>query len=285
MTFYFSTQAKERLQLKPLLLVAALTVMLSASNMAFAADEGGHSNEELAKKLSNPIASLISVPFQFNYDENYNQDDAGNKLFVNIQLVIPVKLGYDWNMISRTILPVAWQENIPSKSADTDFGLGDITQSLFFSPSEVKNGLTWGVGPVFLIPTATEKTLGAEKWGAGPSAIVLKQHGPWTYGALANHVWDFAGKDDRSHVNSTFMQPFLAYTTPKAITYSAQIEATYDWVEDDLALPLNAAVSKLVTIGGQRVQFQGGVRYWADSTANGPEGFGGRFTVTFLFPE
>lgn len=153
----------------------------------------------LAKQLSNPVASLISVPFQFNYDRGFGPDD-GHRAFVNIQPVVPITLNDDWNLILRTILPVITQHDIAGGSG-TQSGLGDITESLFLSPT--KPGSSGGAGPVFLIPIATDDLPGSDNWGAGPTAVVLKQNGPWTYGMLANHV-SFAGPDRRADISSTF---------------------------------------------------------------------------------
>jgi hypothetical protein len=256
--------------------VAVLAFISSAYAQESAAD--------LAKKLSNPIASLISVPFQGNYDGGYGPND-GSKYTINIQPVIPFTLNKDWNVISRTIVPVVWQSDIAGPSGD-QFGLGDITQSLFFSPKKpTASGIIWGVGPVFLLPTATDDLLGGEKWGAGPTAVVLKQSGPWTYGALANHIWSFAGDDDRQDVNSTFLQPFISYTTPKAWTFALNTESTYNWETEDWSVPINFTVAKLVKVNKQPIQLTAGVRYWAESPSNGPDGFGARLAVTFLFPK
>ena len=168
--------------------------------------------DELAKQLSNPIASLTSVPIQFNYDEGYGTgDENGHKFLLNVQPVIPVSVGSDWNMISRTILPIISQDEIRPGSGSQS-GIGDVLQSLFFSPKALtKSGWTWGVGPALLLPTASNDLLGADKWAAGPTAVALKQTaGGWTYGVLVNHLWSFAGDDNRADVNSTFLQPFLA---------------------------------------------------------------------------
>lgn len=241
-------------------------------------------SQELAKKLSNPIASLISVPFQFNYDSGYGVDD-GQKAYVNVQPVIPFSLNDDWNLISRTILPIAWQSNIAGPSGD-QFGLGDITQSLFFSPKQPSDGgIIWGVGPVFLVPTATDSMLGSGKWGAGPTGVVLKQFDGWTVGMLANHIWSFAGDDDRADVSSTFMQPFISYTTPDAWTFTLNTESSYNWEAEDWSVPVNFTVSKIVKLDKVPVSLTAGVRYWADSPAGGPEGWGFRSGITLLFPK
>jgi hypothetical protein len=162
--------------------------------------------------------------------------------------------------------------------------LSDTTESLFFSPKALYHGWTWGAGPVFLFPTATDDVLGTEKWGAGPTAVLLKQEHGWTYGALLNHIWSFAGEGDRDDVDTTFLQPFLSYTTKKATTFTIQTETTYDWEHEEWTVPIHALVSQLVKIGGQRVQFQIGPRYYADKPDNGPD-WGFRFTATLLWPK
>lgn len=240
--------------------------------------------EALAKKLANPIAALISVPFQANYDSNIGPTEDGSKYYVNVQPVVPFSLDDEWNLISRTILPVVYQDDV-SAGSGTDKGIGDITQSLFFSPARpTESGMVWGLGPVFLIPTASDDALGSEKYGVGPTGVVLKQDGPWTYGALANHIWSVAGDDDRADISSTFLQPFLSYTTKEAWTYSLNTESTYDWKDTEWSVPINATVSKVTRIGDQLVSIGGGLRWWADSAPDGPEGLGARFFVTLLYP-
>lgn len=255
-------------------------VFLAAAGSLHAQDSGA----DLAKKLSNPIASLISVPFQLNYDHGYGPLD-GDKTTLNIQPVIPISLNEDWNVISRTILPVSWQDDIAGPSG-SQFGLGDTVQSFFLSPAKpTESGIIWGAGPVFLIPTATDDLLGSEKWGAGPTIVALKQDGPWTYGVLANHIWSFAGNDERNDISNTFLQPFLSYTTPDAWTFALNTESTYDWKAEEWSVPINFTVSKLVKIDQQPISLTAGVRYWAAAPDNGPEGLGVRLAVTFLFPK
>lgn len=262
-----------------------LPIALAASSVALAAATHASAQDaDLAKQLSNPVASLISVPFQFNYDSGYGPND-GDKVTLNIQPVIPISLNDDWNLISRTILPVIWQDDIAGPSG-SQFGLGDTSQSLFFSPKAPgPGGIIWGVGPIFLLPTGTDTLLTGDKWGAGPTGVVLKQSGPWTYGMLANHIWSFAGPDARPDVNATFLQPFISYTTPDAWTFALNTESTYDWTGETWSVPINFMVAKLVKFGDQPVSLQAGVRYWAESPDSGPDGFGARASITFLFPK
>ncbi len=259
--------------------LALVTAVLFAPQVS--AQSAGTANE-LAQQLSNPVASLISVPFQLNYDENIGSDDDGSMWMLNVQPVVPFDLGSDWNLISRTIVPLKWSDDIPSGDG-SDFGVGDIVQSFFFSPkAPTSGGWIWGAGPVILIPTSDDLRYGAGEWGVGATAVALKQTGGWTYGGLANHIVDVDGD---ININSTFLQPFLAYTTADAWTYAVNTETTYDWENEQWTVPINASVSKLVHIGKQPVSFQIGFRYWADSPSGGPEDFGLRTGVTFLFPK
>jgi hypothetical protein len=238
---------------------------------------------ELAKQLSNPVASLISVPLQSNFDFGAGPNDDGFQFKLNVQPVIPFSLSEDWNLISRTIVPIVYQENIFGTSSQS--GLSDTVQNFFFSPkAPTSGGWIWGAGPLFLLPTASDELLGTEKWGAGPTALILKQQHGWTYGALANHIWSFAGDSSRADVSATFIQPFLSYSTKTYTTFGLNTESTYDWENSQWTVPLNVSVSQLVKLGGKPVQFSLGGRYYAEKPSDGPD-WGLRFAITFLFPK
>ncbi|KJS29129.1 MAG: hypothetical protein VR64_21510 [Desulfatitalea sp. BRH_c12] len=239
---------------------------------------------ELAKKLANPIASLISVPVQYNYDEYGGANDGAAVSRLNIQPVIPFSLNANWNLITRTIVPLIDQQDFPL-AAMNESGLGDIVASQFFSPKSTAGGWIWGAGPVELLPTATDDVLGSERWGLGPTAVALKQSGPWTVGFLANHIWSVAGDDDRNDINATFLQPFVSYITKTKTTIGLVSESTYDWESDQWSVPVIAQVAQLFKIGPQILQLAVGARYWAESPDNGPEDWGLRVQLTFLFPK
>jgi len=242
----------------------------------------GSSASDLAEKLQNPVANLISVPFQNNWDFGVGSTDAMSYK-VNIQPVIPFDISENWNLITRTILPVNYLES-PVPGGDDVSGLGDIVQSFFLSPKEKVAGWVIGGGPVLLYPSATDDALGGEKWGAGPTAVLLKQASGWTYGALTNHIWSFAGTQSRQDISATLLQPFISYTTQKATSFGLNTESTYDWENTQWTIPLNLSVSQVLKLGSQPIQLSMGGRYYAEKPKGGPD-WGLRFQLTLLFPK
>lgn len=264
---------------------SALLIFFSYSQLALAEATDAEKKAALAKKLSNPVAALISVPFQYNYDKDIGLTDLGNRSILNVQPVIPFSISEDWNLISRTILPVVKQQGIFSQG-ESQTGIGDVVQSIFFSPKAPTNGgWIWGAGPVLLLPTGADAKLTADKFGLGPTAVALKQNGAWTYGGLANHIVSVGGSSTKGDINATFLQPFIAYNTKTATTYNFNTESTYDWESKQWAVPLNANVSQLLKIGDQLISVGAGLRYWLKSPENGPEGLGFRLSFTLLFPK
>jgi hypothetical protein len=261
----------------------------AASSGGGAGAEAPDEQAELAKKLQNPVADLISVPLQNNWDFGIGPANA-MKYTCNIQPVVPVSISEDWNLIIRTILPVIYEDATdksplaPASARQSHSGLGDTTQSFFLSPKKEVGGWILGAGPVGYYPTATEEELGAGKWGAGPTVVALRQEHGFTYGILANQIWSFAGQQDREEVNATFLQPFVSFTTRTYTTFSVNTESTYDWHTDESTVPMNFAVQQLLKIHGQPIAFQFGYRYYVEKPDGGPD-WGLRFAVTFLFPK
>lgn len=258
-------------------LIAAVATLFFSMH-AFASDN----TEELAKKLNNPISNLISVPFQYDYDKDVGSN-KGSRNLLNIQPVAPIDFSDDAIIISRTIIPLESERNVTPGSG-IQSAVGDITQSFWYSPKKkTANGYIWGLGSVLTVPTGT--SLSSKSWGAGPTGILLKQQGPWTYGGMFNHVWDYAGRSNRNHTSLTLLQPFVVYTWPTATSVVLNTESTYDWRENQWSVPVNLMVSQVLKVGGQIIQVGTGVRYWAVSDDNhGPAGWGLRMNLTFLFP-
>ena len=260
----------------------SLATLLAVPCLASA--EEYDSDASLAQELTNPVADLMTIPFQMNLDQDIGPADDGRRFFMNIQPVIPFDFNDDWNLITRTIVPVIDQSDI-FPGAGSQFGLGDTLLTTFFSPkTQGTGGLIWGVGPVLLLPTATDSLLGTEKWGTGAAAVALVQRGPWTYGALVNHVWSVAGDSSREDISNTLAQPFVSYTWPSAWTLSVQTESNYNWEASEWSVPVNIALSKLVFLGRLPVSFQGGVGYWLESPDRGAEGLRLRFQATVVLP-
>lgn len=269
---------------KVLVVFFAAATIFSLSTLHAAAEEKATDDAaELAKKLSNPIAALISVPIKVDYDTGIGNADADRFTYA-IQPVIPFSLNEKWNVISRTIVPVHIDAESPVVGGSDTNGMGDILQSIFFSPkSPTARGWIWGAGPVFALPTGSDG-LTTDKFSVGPNAIALKQVGGWTYGALVNHLWSVSGDDDRSDVNATFLQPFLAFNTKTQTTLGLNTESSYDWKAEEWTVPINVTVSQLVKVGKQPISFQVGYRNYLDAPTGGPD-WGLRFQATFLFPK
>ena len=244
----------------------------------------------LAQQLANPVAALISIPFQWNWDDRIGAREDINRLTLNIQPVVPINLSKDWNLISRTILPVIHQSDANSTinqgRFDNGVDFGDTVQSLFLSPSRPGPwGLIWGLGPVALLPTGTNTFTTANQWALGPTGVVLKQSGRWTVGVLANHLWSVQNRGRLDDVNNSFVQPFISYTTPTAWTATLQTETSYDWQAEQLTVPINFIVGKVFKLGDQLVSVGAGVRYWAEGPEQGPKGWAGRVLFTLLLPK
>jgi hypothetical protein len=269
-----------------------LTLAVESSAEAAEADK-------LAKQLANPIASLISVPFQANEDWGYGPSGNGYKFTLNIQPVIPISISKDWNLILRTIFPIVSQHdlffvpNLPKNSPlqpqnRSQDGLSDTTQSFFFSPKKPGPfGLIWGLGPAFLYPTGTNVLLDSGTFSIGPTFVALEQKGPWTVGVLMNQLWSVVIEEHRSSLSQMFVQPFIAYTTKTHTTFTIDTESTANWnatsADGKWTVPVIFQISQILKIGKQPISIQIGGKYYADTPRYGPN-WGVRFNFTLLYP-
>ena len=236
----------------------------------------------LAKKIQNPLANLVSLPLQFNFNDGVGELDR--RLFnLNVQPVIPFSRE-KWNIISRTIIPV---NSVPQGENDSVFGIGDTSLSLFWSPNKASK-LTWGVGPAFSLPTASNpEVLGSGKFSLGPTGVLFYGTGSWTMGIVASNVWSVAGDSDRADVNFFLAQWFVNYNLGKGWAVGTAPIVTANWEAESgnqWTVPWGLQVSKVTRFGGQPVNLLLGYYTNSDHPDGGAESQV-RFQVNFMFPQ
>jgi hypothetical protein len=241
------------------------------------------SNE--AKQAQNPIARLISVPFEndFNPHTGISKND---EYILQVKPVVPIKLSNDWNLITRTVIPVIQTPDLTPSISGTS-GVGDVSLSLFLSPSRAFHQIIWGAGPIVSFPTASQDILGTKKVSVGPTAVVLKIQGHWLYGTLINNVFSVAGPSARKDVNQMFMQPFVNYNFRHGWYLASSPEITADWEKQRSqrwVVPVGGGVGKIVHFEKMPVniytQFFRNAEY-PDGTTH----WSARFQMQFLFPK
>jgi len=268
------------MKLLRILTLASCLACLLANTAALAAP----SNTDLAKEAQNPIANLISLPLQNNMNFDYGPYDKMQNL-LNIQPVIPISLSSQWNLITRTILPVLHQPNLRRKSAYTS-GIGDLNPSFFLSPAKPQ-AIIWGIGPTFMLPTASNKALGLGKWSAGPSLVVLAMPGHWVLGVLTYNIWSFAGQKSRASVNMFELQYFINYNFPGGWYLTSAPINTANWNADSKntwTIPIGAGFGRTFSISKQALNISLQAFTNIKHPRLGPK-WSMRLTVAFLFPE
>jgi hypothetical protein len=244
----------------------------------------GASTSDLAKAAQNPISDVISLPFQNNLNFNAGPYKEPQNV-LNIQPVVPVPLDQNWNFITRLIVPVISQPPL-TLDGGREFGLGDINPSFFFSPKQPTAGIIWGIGPTFVFPSGTEKTLTSGKYSAGPTFVALTIQGPWVVGALVSNVWSFAGNDSRADVNQMTLQPFVNYNLPGGWSLTASPVITANWEahgNERWTVPLGGGFGRVFKVGTQPVNMQLGA-YYNIERPTGAADWQLRGQLQFLFP-
>jgi hypothetical protein len=244
------------------------------------------SAEELAKLAQNPVGNLISLPFQNNTNLNYGPQ-KGTQNILNIQPVIPIEVNKDWNVITRTILPVIWNPSLAPGDPSTT-GTGDTSLTAFLSPAN-PGKLIWGAGPILQIPTNSNAELGNKNWGLGPSAVVLHldKGDPWVYGVLVNNVWSLSSDERGGSYNNGLIQPFVNYNFKEGFYLTSAPIATVNWKADGgnkWTVPVGGGVGKIFHLGKLPVNTQLSAYYNVvrpDNAANWQI----RFQVQLMFPK
>ncbi len=273
---------------------ALLFSLLLISPLGLSAPADGHvdpgegSLGEIAKSAQNPVAAMISVPFQNNTNFNVGPEEETQNI-LNIQPVIPFNLNENWNLITRTIIPVISQPKF-APGQDRENGIGDVQFSAFLSPIKpASGGWVWGAGPIAQLDTSTDDRLGSERWGLGPSAVVLRPDGAWVYGALINNVFDVGGDDDRDDINQMLIQPFVNYNFPdkpgRYLTFAPIITANWEADSDNTwTVPLGGGIGQIIKWGHTPVNLQASAYYNVETPKNGAD-WQMRLQVQFLFPK
>jgi hypothetical protein len=243
----------------------------------------------LAKAAQNPIADMISVPIQYNANFETGPLEKTQSV-LNIQPVYPISLSADWNLITRTIVPLISQpESFPGEG--TERGIGDVQFSAFLSPKKpTAGGWILGFGAIAQLDTASDDRLGQGAWGLGPTVVALKIDGQWVYGGLFNNVWSVAKAEDRASVNQFLFQPFINYNFPdhagRYLSFAPIITANWEASESSntWTVPLGIGVGQIMRFGKQPVNLQAGAYYNVVRPDFAPQ-WNVRLQVQFMFPK
>jgi len=267
------------------LLIFTPAAALAAADGDGILEPGENLEEELAKASQNPVADLISLPFQNNIGFKVGSKDKTQNV-LNIQPVIPFNLNEDWNLITRTIAPIIYQPK-GAVGRGSEFGLGDVNLTTWLSPSK-PGKLIWGAGPSFIMPTASNNKLGREQWGIGPSVVFIMMPDPWVLGVLANNIWSFTDDRDHDDINEMLIQPFINYNLGKGLYLVTAPIITADWEADESddrwTVPVGGGIGKVWKLGKMPINTQVQAYYNIERPHFGPR-WSLRLQVQFMFPK
>jgi hypothetical protein len=238
---------------------------------------------DIAKKLANPIANMISVPLQYEFSRGLGRNQGGSEQTLLLQPVMPFNLGGGDTFIVRPIIAGAREISVQNAAGQSfsGYGIANVTLESFYAPN-TNSSWIWGIGPYAVTPSGNSGKFGSQQTGAGVTAVVLNRDGPWTYGALAYQSWNVGGNPAFGTQNNLFGEPFVSYTNKDAWTFTAQMQAQYNYDAHRTSNPLYAGISKLEVFDGVPVSFSAGPISYLSNTPGGPSGWGGRATVTLV---
>lgn len=238
---------------------------------------------DIAKKLANPIANMISVPFQYEFSRGVGANQGGSEQTLLFQPVMPFNLGGGDTFIVRPIVAGTRLTSIQGVNGQSysGYGISSVTVESFYAPN-TNSSWIWGIGPYAQSPSGNSGHFGSQQTGAGVTGVVLNRDGPWTYGLLGYQSWNVGGNPTFGTQNNLYGQPFVAYTTAGAWTYTVNMEAQYNYDAHRTSNPLYAGVSKLLVFDGVPVSFSAGPMYYVSNVPGGASGWGARATVSLV---
>jgi hypothetical protein len=272
--FAFSTFAQE---------IPARAGTVSVENQGLVAPKKEVDSVDIAKKLANPIANMISVPLQYEFSRGVGRNQGGSEQTLLLQPVAPFNLGGGDTFIVRPIIAGARETSVQYAAGQSfsGYGISSVTLESFYAPN-TNSSWIWGIGPYAITPSGNSGKFGSQQTGAGVTAVLLNRDGPWTYGALAFQSWNVGGNPAFGTQNNLFGEPFIAYTNKEAFTFTAQMQAQYNYDAHGTTNPLYVGVSKLEVFDGVPISFSAGPIYYLSNTPGGPSGWGGRAQVTLV---
>jgi hypothetical protein len=238
---------------------------------------------DIAKKLANPIANMISVPLQYEFSRGLGRGQGGSEQTLLFQPVMPFNLGGGDTLIVRPIVAGVREVSVQNAAGQpfSGYGIASVTLESFWAPN-TNSSWIWGIGPYAVSPSGNSGKFGSQQTGAGVTAVVLNRDGPWTYGVLGFQSWNVGGDPTYGTQNNLFGEPFVAYTTKNAWTFTSQMQAQYNYDARRTTNPLYVGVSKVQVIDGVPISFGAGPIYYVSNTPGGPSGWGARATATLV---
>jgi len=237
----------------------------------------------IAKKLSNPIANMISAPLQYEFSRGVGATQGGSEQTLLFQPVVPFNLGGGDTFIVRPIVAGVREVSVqgPSGQPYSGYGISSVTIESFYAPN-TKSSWIWGLGPYAQSPSGNSGKFGSQQTALGATGVFLNRSGPWTYGLLGYQSWSVGGNPAFGTQNNLYAQPFIAHTNKEALTITVNMEALYNYDTRRTSNPLFVGASKLMVIGGVPFSFGAGPMYYVSNTPGGPSGWGARATATVV---